>query len=85
MGTPQALEKRVDDLGEHDVLGQDDLALEQLEPGFGVSAKEVFAPADPDVDLVLEAVLVAEELAVDVDLVALDPDDLHVGHDVLEA
>src|SRR5437762_1424177 len=55
-----SLEESVDDFGQEHVLGEEDLAFDDLEDCLGVAAQAVVAAADEDVHLVLEAVLVAE-------------------------
>src|SRR6059058_4964868 len=56
------LKEGVDDLREQYVLGQEDLALHDLERRFRVAPQEVVAPPAEHLHLVLQPVLVGVEL-----------------------
>ena len=79
------LEERIDNLGDHHVHGDDDLAPVELEARFRISLQDVFAAPYEVVDFIVQPILIAKELAVDMDLVAFNADHFHVADDVLEA
>src|SRR5947209_3458169 len=78
------LEEHAEVFGGNHILGEDNLAARNFELIVHPS-QHVIAVAAPDVDLRLEPVAVQNEAAVGLDLITLDPVDLHIVDHVLGA